>query len=346
MRKVLIALFVVLALLAGASVAAAWRYDAGRDDRLAEGISIGGIDVGGLRVDEARARLSAHVEAPLTKPIVVRYRSGQFVFQPETADVQTNLEPLVDRALVESRSGNFLTRAFRDVTGGKLARSDDVEITFSREAVERFARGIARQVDTKSREGKSKASFAGVRIRPSKNGVEVMKGALILSIDHALVDATEPRNFKLPTRVLHPNVTTRELEKRYRVFLAVSRSKKELRYFVKEKLVKTYRVAIGRIGFETPAGLYEIRSKAVNPAWYVPKEAWAGDLAGKVIPPGDPENPLKARWMGFWDGAGIHGTAESSSIGSAASHGCIRMTVPDVVDLYARVPLHTPLYIS
>jgi lipoprotein-anchoring transpeptidase ErfK/SrfK len=185
-----------------------------------------------------------------------------------------------------------------------------------------------------------------VSITPSKNGVDVMEGALIVSIDHALVDATEPRRFKLPTRILHPKVTTQELEKKYRVFLAVSRSKKELRYFVKEKLVKTYSVAIGRIGFETPAGLYEIRSKAVNPAWYVPKEAWAGDLAGKVIPPGDPENPLKARWMGFWDGAGIHGTAESDSIGSAASHGCIRMRVSDVIDLYDRVPLHTPLYIS
>jgi lipoprotein-anchoring transpeptidase ErfK/SrfK len=345
-RKVLIALFAVLVLLVGAGVAAAWRYDAGRDDRLAEGISIGGVDVGGLHAAEARARLSAHVETPLTKPIVVRYHGGQFVFQPETADVQTNLEALVDRALADSRSGNFLTRAFRDATGGKLARSDNVEITFSREAVERFARGIARQVETNPREGKSKASFAGVRITPSENGVDVKKGALVLSIDRALVDATQPRKFRLPTRVLHPKVTTEELEKRYRVFLAVSRSKKELRYFVKEKLVKTYRVAIGRIGFETPAGLYEIRSKAVNPAWYVPKEAWAGDLAGKIIPPGDPENPLKARWMGFWDGAGIHGTAESSSIGSAASHGCIRMTVPDVIDLYGRVPLHTPLYIS
>jgi lipoprotein-anchoring transpeptidase ErfK/SrfK len=345
-RKVLIALCVVLVLLVGAGVAAAWRYDAARDDRLAEGISIGGVDVGGLHVDDARARLSAQVEAPLTQPIVVRYRSGQFVFQPETADVQTNLKSLVDRALAESRGGNFLARAFRDATGGKLARSDEVEITFSREAVQRFAGGIARQVDTKSREGKSKASFAGVRITPSRNGVDVRQDALIRSIDHALVDATEPRSFKLPTRVLHPKVTTQELESKYRVFLAVSRSQKELRYFVKEKLVKTYRVAIGRIGFETPAGLYEIRSKAVNPAWYVPKEAWAGDLAGKIIPPGDPENPLKARWMGFWDGAGIHGTAESSSIGSAASHGCIRMTVPDVIDLYDRVPLHTPLYIS
>ena len=346
MWKVLIALLALLVVLAGAGVAAAWRYDAGRDDRLAEGISIAGVDVGGMRAAEARRVLSARVEAPLAQPIAVRFRGGQFVFEPESADVQTNIDALVDRALARSRSGNFLARAFRDATGGKIARSNDVDITYSQAAVDGFARRIARQVDTKPREGKSKASFAGVRIKPSRNGIEVMTGALIVSIDHALVDATQPRSFRLPTRVLRPTVTTHELERRYRVFLAVSRSRKELRYFVNEKLVKTYQVAIGRIGFETPAGLYEIRSKAVNPAWYVPKEAWAGDLAGKVIPPGDPENPLKARWMGFWDGAGIHGTAESDSIGSAASHGCIRMRVPDVIELYSRVPLHTPLYIS
>jgi lipoprotein-anchoring transpeptidase ErfK/SrfK len=345
-KKVLLALVVVLFVLAGAGVAAAWRYDAGRNDRLAEGISIGGVEVGGMRAAEARRALSARVEAPLAEPIAVRYRNGQFVFQPETAEVQTNIERLVAEALAKSRKGNFLTRAFRDATGGKIAQSDHVDITYSPESVERFARRIARQVDAKPREAKSKASFAGVRIKPSKDGVEARTGPLVRSIESALVDATEPRRFKLPTRLLRPKVTTRELEKRYRVFLAVSRGQKELRYFVKEKLVKTYQVAIGRIGFETPAGLYEIRSKAVNPAWYVPKEAWAGDLAGKIIPPGDPENPLKARWMGFWDGAGIHGTAESDSIGSAASHGCIRMRVPDVIDLYDRVPLHTPLYIS
>src|SRR5256885_14954490 len=73
-----------------------------------------------------------------------------------------------------------------------------------------------------------------------------------------------------------------------------------------------------------------------DPAWHVPDEAWAGALAGRVIPPGDPQNPLKARWMGFHDGAGIHGTADIGSLGAAASHGCIRMAVPDVVKLYRR----------
>jgi lipoprotein-anchoring transpeptidase ErfK/SrfK len=83
----------------------------------------------------------------------------------------------------------------------------------------------------------------------------------------------------------------------------------------------------------------------VNPSWYVPNRPWAGELAGQVIPPG-PDNPIKARWMGIYDGAGIHGTDATWSIGRSASHGCIRMTIPDVVELYERVNLETRVYIG
>jgi len=84
----------------------------------------------------------------------------------------------------------------------------------------------------------------------------------------------------------------------------------------------------------------------VNPAWHVPNRPWAGSLAGQTIPGGRYDNPLKARWMGIANGVGIHGTAEDWSIGSAASHGCIRMHVSDVVRLFPRVPIGTPVLIS
>jgi lipoprotein-anchoring transpeptidase ErfK/SrfK len=78
--------------------------------------------------------------------------------------------------------------------------------------------------------------------------------------------------------------------------------------------------------------------------WQVPNSPWAGALAGRTIPPG-PEDPLKARWMGFDGSAGIHGTDDVSSLGTAASRGCIRMAIPDVEQLYAKVQVHTPVYI-
>ena len=83
----------------------------------------------------------------------------------------------------------------------------------------------------------------------------------------------------------------------------------------------------------------------VNPTWTAPNSPWAGELAGQSVSGNDPSNPLRARWMGIVDGVGIHGTAMDWSIGTRASHGCIRMHVPDVIDLYNRVPIGAPVYI-
>ena len=98
-------------------------------------------------------------------------------------------------------------------------------------------------------------------------------------------------------------------------------------------------------GLETPEGLYEIEEKEENPVWHVPESDWAGSLAGQTIPPG-PSNPIKARWMAIYEGAGIHGTEETESLGSAASHGCVRMAIPDVEELYDRVEVGTPIFIG
>ena len=146
-------------------------------------------------------------------------------------------------------------------------------------------------------------------------------------------------------RTTAPKVRTSQLVDRYPTVITVDRANFRLRLFKRLKLVKTYTIAVGRQGLETPAGVYTVNDKQVDPAWHVPEQHWAGDLAGKVIPPGPP-NPIKARWMGIYDGAGIHGTDEIGSLGSAASHGCIRMAIPDVIDLYDRRPYGSTIYIA
>ena len=100
-------------------------------------------------------------------------------------------------------------------------------------------------------------------------------------------------------------------------------------------------MAIGAVGRDTPAGLYHIQNKAVDPAWTEPNSDWvAEDERGEVVPGGTAANPLKARWLGIFNGAGIHGVdpSEYGSIGHAASHGCVRMRIPDVEDLYDARP--------
>src|SRR4029453_12798383 len=78
-----------------------------------------------------------------------------------------------------------------------------------------------------------------------------------------------------------------------------------------------YTVAGGQEGGETPEGLYSIEWKEVDPTWHVPESAWAGSLAGQDIPPG-PSNPIKARWLGIFEGAGIPGTEETWAPGSTS----------------------------
>ena len=148
------------------------------------------------------------------------------------------------------------------------------------------------------------------------------------------------------TEVVQPKVTTEELAKKYPAILVVNRSAFQLTLYKNLKLVKTYGIAVGQVGLETPAGLYHIQNKAVNPAWTCRTPTGPAPWRGKVIPGGMPENPLKARWLGIFDGAGIHGTDAASSIGSAASHGCIRMLIPDVIELYDQVPVGAPIYIA
>jgi lipoprotein-anchoring transpeptidase ErfK/SrfK len=131
----------------------------------------------------------------------------------------------------------------------------------------------------------------------------------------------------------------------YPSYLTLDRSNFTLKLWKHLELAKSYTVAVGMEGLETPEGLYHIEAMEENPVWHVPESDWAGSLAGETIPPG-PENPIKARWMAIFEGAGIHGTEETESLGSAASHGCVRMAIPDVEELYDQVEVGTPIFIG
>jgi lipoprotein-anchoring transpeptidase ErfK/SrfK len=126
--------------------------------------------------------------------------------------------------------------------------------------------------------------------------------------------------------------------------LTVWMARKKVPGFYRERV---YPVAIGRLGFDTPIGAYVIAAKAKNPDWKMPDSPWVKEEdRGKIVPGGDPANPLKAAFLDLAaDGVGIHGTADRASIGTAASHGCIRMDVPDVLDLYGRVGVGCPVLI-
>jgi lipoprotein-anchoring transpeptidase ErfK/SrfK len=334
----------LLALAAGAG--AVYAYDAAQGDVIARGISVGGVDVGGLSAAAARARLRRELWSRFDRPLVARYRGKRFTVTPGELHARPDVEAMVDAALARSRRGNLFSRFLRELRDEPVHAELPTSVTYSRAALDHLAKAAARKLDQPARNARVKPGPAGVRLIRSRTGARVDAAPLERALAARIVDPDDPTVVPVPVSVVRPHVTTAELAERYPWYITVDRAHKKLHVFHRLKPERTYTIAVGMIGLQTPAGLYHIQTKVVNPAWNVPNEPWAGDLAGRVIPPGSPDNPLKARWLGFSDGAGIHGTDDIASLGTAASHGCIRMSIPDVVQLYRLIPLHTPIYIG
>ena len=145
-----------------------------------------------------------------------------------------------------------------------------------------------------------------------------------------------------------------------RTVIEVNRKKRKLWLWKRDedesifKVVAKYPVAVGSYDgpgglpdYPTPTGFYCVLRRAKDPSWTLPDSAWVAEKdRGKTIPGGDPRNPIVARWIELGNGVGIHGTADKDSIGTAASHGCLRMLKKDVIELYDRVPEGTIVHVD
>ncbi len=333
------------ALSAGGAYAYFW--DGSHAHAIAEGVQIAGVDVGGLPAGRASRLLTARLEERLRQPVRLVYGGHRFIIQPTKAGVRVEVARMVAAAVRASRAGGLIHRVVRDARGKRLEESIPISAALSAARVETLVDNVARVIDRPARNARMvpKPLATGLRVIPSEPGLAVKRPQLERALTSALLRVDGSSTLTIPTRAVHPHLWTSTLARRYHTYVLVSRETFTLRLYKHLKLVKTYRIAVGQAGLETPAGEYTINDKQVNPSWYVPNSPWAGSLAGRIIPPG-PADPIKARWLGFYAGAGIHGTDATWSIGTAASHGCIRMLIPDVEDLYERVPLNSPIYVG
>jgi lipoprotein-anchoring transpeptidase ErfK/SrfK len=334
---------VLLLVLIGGAVAA-FAYDSSRDDVIAEGVTIAGVDVGGMKTEEARSLVRHELQKPLERPIAVFRGTKRFRLSAHDAGVTADVTGMVEEALNASRDGSIFSRVARDITGGEEDAQVPPRVTYSKSAVHDLVKRVQSKLNRPARD--AEVDFPSLEKVKEQKGRKVRAASLEQRIAQALTVPGVERRVRAPVRILKPKVTQDQLADKYPVVLVADRYNFKLRLYRNLQLQKEYTVAVGALGFDTPAGLYHIQNKAVDPAWHVPNSDWAGDLAGTVVPGGTAENPLKARWLGIFDGAGIHGTDQTYSLGSAASHGCIRMAIPDVIELYDQVPVGAPIYIA
>jgi lipoprotein-anchoring transpeptidase ErfK/SrfK len=282
------------------------------------GVTIGGVLVGGLTRAEAREL----VEERFDKPITLIAPGRKLRVMPEELGAAAWVRKAVKTA-VRVRTEAYRVPLRVDVANTKLTR---------------FLSQLGKQTDREPVDASLTLRHLVPVAHPSSPGRRLMQ--IVAAQKLSLAIRKHERSFQLPYQELEPEVTEQDLGKA----IVIKRGSNQLLYYNGDKLKRTFRVATGQSSYPTPTGQFEIVTMQRNPWWYPPQgSAWAE--GAKPIPPG-PGNPLGTRWMGISAPyVGIHGTPDAASIGYSASHGCIRMLIPQVEWLFQRVDVGTPVFI-
>jgi lipoprotein-anchoring transpeptidase ErfK/SrfK len=300
--------------------------------RLPDGATIATVPVGGLAPVEA-TRTVQDALAPVyeKRPIAVRVNHKDTVVMPADAGLVIRYDWMVKRAFA-------LAGANKPVAVPLHLAVADAKLNA---AVASVAKGFYRA----PRDAAVRFGVTAIRRIRARMGRGLDEAAVRKGLDEELRRPTTGRVVRGTTVRLSPTVTTAGLRKRYPAYVSVDRATHTLRLFRGLRLVRTYPVAVGASGFETPAGLRHVIYKDKNPSWTAPNRPWAYPYQGQTFPAGDSRNPLRAWFIALGDAIGIHGTSEEWTVGSSASHGCIRMHAQDVSRLAPLMPVGTPVLI-
>ncbi|HEX8743276.1 MAG TPA: L,D-transpeptidase [Thermoleophilaceae bacterium] len=330
MRRLLIA---AVAGMAALSAGVAGGQDAPKPSRLPAGSTIAGVAVGELGPKRAKAAVEAGLRDTYERRVFVRGRGRRLILGTSRLGQTIHYDRMVKAAFDQAaRSGGLpvSVRLDRSIDRGKL----------------RAALGlVGARIDKPARNASVRLGVRRPSIRKPRNGLAVHRRKLRRALLDELLHPHETRLVKVSLVRTRPAIGINRLRSIYGTYISIDRSSFRLRLFKRLRRVRTYGIAVGAAGHGTPGGLFRIRGKDWNPAWHVPNSAWAGSLAGQTIPPGDPRNPLRVVFMSLGGSIGIHGTSEPWSIGSRASHGCIRMRAGDIRNLANRTPIGTPVLI-
>ena len=331
-----LALVVVLA----GTAYGAYRYDGATAERLLPGITVGGVDVGEMSRAEAIQAVQRAASGTLDRRLTVRADGRTWHVTPAELGTEAAVEAAIDRALAVSDRHSWPFRVFYRIANRDVGASFDVGYRHDDDRIQRFVDSIARRVAVDPQD--AAVSFEGgeLVLRRPRHGQELLVNRSRDALARAMLGTRETVRFGL--RPLEPKVTSSDLG--YTIVVRLS----ELKLYLYDgaRVVKTYPVAAGTSEYPTPQGTFTIWDKRENPVWINPApEGWGAGMPATIA--GGPANPLGTRAL-YLDAPGIriHGTSDIGSIGTFASHGCVRMRMEDVEDLYEIVPIGTQVIIT
>jgi lipoprotein-anchoring transpeptidase ErfK/SrfK len=321
------------------SAASAWALtdDVLRRQHMPTGAAIDGNPVGGLSRADALAVVEEKVKGPLLAPATVTFQGKSFTLDPATY-ATVDVEGMLDAAQAPRVDAPLYERVLARVSGAPVGVAVDRKMKVDEAKLTTWLAEINPQVTVAAVNASMSVTTGMLRIIPAVPGATLDTATAPAAVSKALIDGV--KNVALPSRAIEPKLVVAKLGKTIFVKLKTRR----LYLYNGDKLEKEYGIAIGLPAFPTPKGWYTIINKRKYPSWSNPGSAWAAGMPASIGP--GPSNPLGTRALDLDSpGIRIHGTSKDYSIGTAASHGCMRMHRKDVEELFELVPVGTKVII-
>ena len=333
----------VIVVLGALVLLALAAYDHATADRLLPGTRVGGVAVGGLSAPAAVAKVERRMPAVSSTRFYVA--AGPVTRRLALGDlgVHSDAVAAVERARQSERGMGRLARAWHRLFDSPVRSSYAVRFSVQRARAARLTAALAREINRSPKDAHIDTSSGFVKIVPSVAGRRLDVSAATAQLtDYGSRLAngnTSSGDVSLPVVATKPTVSA------FPHVLLVRLGENRLYHYVNGDLVHTYVVATGQAKYPTPQGRYRIVVKEKNPIWINPEpKTWGKDMPARIGP--GPDNPLGTRRMGInYPGINIHGTSNLASLGTSASHGCIRMAMHDVESLYDQIPVGTQVII-
>jgi lipoprotein-anchoring transpeptidase ErfK/SrfK len=306
-------LVVVAAVASGAAAPSAQRMKV-----VPAGVHIGGVRVGGLNSEQARNAIRWWFD----RPVRFTFYGKHWSVRPAALGASVDTDWAVQHVL-QAKPNERLA----------------LKVSFDPGAVQRYVRALDGRLSIDPVDATATLKGLTPVIEAGKPGLALNRAQTARRIESLLAVARRPQVVRPAARTVAPSVTTNS----FGAVVVIYRSRNELHLYKGSHPWRTFQVATGQAIYPTPTGDWHVVDMQRNPWWRPPDSPWAKGL--KPIPPG-PGNPLGTRWMGLdASGVGMHGTPDAASIGYSASHGCIRMRIPDAEWLFDHVRIGTPVFI-
>ena len=335
---VVIAVLVGALALALAGVAyATLGYSRSYEGKFLPGTSVAGIDVSGMSSEEALRAVKGEIDPQLDRTITITYENKKWKTTPRELGARGSAKRAIKAAMGAGEATSFMDKFEMRFLDDRLDFERNVAISHPGKGAKALIDEIAGRVNVEPVDAVLDYSTGWVEIAEEQSGVTVNKDESFEDLRKALRRGGE--RVKVAFKTTKPEVTRDDFDQ----VLLVRHGERKLYLYEDGDIVRSWTVAVGEPAYPTPTGVYSVTELRYMPTWINPAlDGWGKDMPAQIGP--GPDNPLGVRAIN-WSAAAIrfHGTENIASLGTAASHGCVRMSNSDVVELYDMIEVGAPI---